>query len=156
MGDFFSEVIASVDLRKGTCMRKWEEASVECREEIVLEALHHEAVDMSEDVRILAPEIVPKDLTEGDGSRLFRLLDKNLVPWKPSSSLSSLNPQFDRLYSFTRSASDEQLPPPRGVRGFMEEVHLLRHSLFFNFFADILQLLVRSQVPPLSDRFPPS
>ncbi|ORY88143.1 hypothetical protein BCR35DRAFT_330349 [Leucosporidium creatinivorum] len=140
MGGLFSDLVRSTDFEEKYA-RPWEEASVERREEIVLQALHHEAVDMREAVRILAPEIALKDFTEGDGNGLFRLIDKNLVSADNEEFAIVSHPQLDRLYGFARSADDDQLPLSRGVRAFMEEVLLLRHSLLLNVLYDTLSLL---------------
>lgn len=123
-------------------VRKWEEASVERREEMVLEALHRAAKEGREEIRILAPELVLKDLTEGDGSGLFHLFDKNLVPAGAEQFAIVSHPQMDRLYGFTRAADSDQLPLSRAVRAFMEEFLLLRHSLFLNVFSDVFDQLV--------------
>lgn len=60
-------------------VRKWEEASVERREEVVLKALHRAAKEGGEETRILAPELVLRGLTESLQRRRTRNLQRTLV-----------------------------------------------------------------------------
>lgn len=120
-----------------------EQASVARGEEVVLQALEKGATYAREDVRILAPELVLKDLTEEHGRGLFRLVDKNLVPANAEGFAIVPHPQLDRLYGFTRSASEDQVPLSRAVRAFMEGLSLLRHSLLLAVLSGVLGLLVR-------------
>ncbi|ORY88139.1 hypothetical protein BCR35DRAFT_330344 [Leucosporidium creatinivorum] len=146
-GVTFSEEVRDFDF-EARYARPWEEASVERREEIVLEALEHHAATMGDEVRILVPELVLNDLTEGDGSGLFRLIDKNLVSADTEEFAIVSHPQLDRLYGFTRSADDDQIPLSRAMRAFMEEVLLLRHSMLLGVLSDILRLLIGKELSP--------